>query len=55
MGQGAALGKEAVLAGSGRAGEESGPFEHPARCTPVILDAQASEILSCPQSFSAAC
>jgi len=30
MGEGAVLGKEAVLAASGRAGEKSELFEHPA-------------------------
>jgi len=43
----ASLGKEAVLADSGRAGEKSGLFEHPARHSPVVLDALTSRVLVC--------
>ena len=35
LGEGASLGKEAVLADSGRAGENVGLFEHPAKCISV--------------------
>jgi hypothetical protein len=35
--------------------DEDGLFEHPARCTPVVLDLRANEIPACPQIFSAAC
>jgi hypothetical protein len=44
-----------VLGRRGWAGEKSGLFEHPAWCTPVILDVQTSEIRHPPQRFPAAC
>ena len=32
-----------------------GLFEHPAQCSPVVLDVRTSEDLACPHSFSKAC
>jgi hypothetical protein len=42
-----------VLARRGWAGEKSGLFEHPARCSPVVLDVRAIEFSPCHNSFSA--
>jgi hypothetical protein len=35
-----------VLARRGWAGEKSGLFEHPARCSPVVLDMWIREVLA---------
>ncbi len=48
----ALLGTRRVLACQGWAGEKSGLFEHPAWCSPVILDMRISEVPACLQSFS---
>jgi hypothetical protein len=40
------------LASSLAAALLDGLFEHPAECTPVVLNVQASETPACPQRFS---
>jgi hypothetical protein len=51
----ALLGTRRVLARQGRAGEKSGLFEHPARCSPVVPDLRTGEVLACLHGFSEAC
>ena len=43
------------LASSLAAALLDGLFEHPARCSPVVLDVRAMEFPPCHNSFSAAC
>jgi hypothetical protein len=43
------------LASSLAAALLDGLFEHPARCSPVVLDVRAIEFPPCYNSFSAAC
>src|SRR4249920_3579970 len=50
----ALLGTRRFSACQGWAGEKSGLFEHPAWCSPVVLDMRISEVPACLQSFSEA-
>ena len=43
------------LASSLAAALLDGLFEHPVRCSSVVLDARIMEFSLCPNSFSAAC
>jgi hypothetical protein len=47
----ALLGTRRVSARQGWVGEKAGLFEHPARCSPVVLDVQAIEFPPWPQEF----
>ena len=51
----ALLGTRRVLARQGWAGEKSGLFEHPARCSPGVLDVRTIEDPPCHNGFLAAC
>jgi hypothetical protein len=44
-----------LFASSLAAASLNGLFEHPARCSPVALDAQAIEFSPCHNSFSGVC
>ena len=50
----ALIGTRRVSAHRGWAGEKSGLFEHPARCSPVVLDVRTSEVLAHQNSFPSA-
>ena len=54
LGAGASLGEEAVLADSGREGEMSELFKHPAGVFSFCAHMQTIEVLTCRYSFSGA-
>ncbi len=51
----ALLGTRRVSTRQGWAGEKSGLFEHPARCSPVVPGMPATEFPPCHNSFSVTC
>ena len=51
LGAAALLGKRRVSARQGWAGEKPGLFEHPARCSPVVLDERDIEFSPCHNSL----